>query len=167
MLLPRRVEPKWPESTCSRARSIKFLGCVKSRRHVIPDASAKAREVPQHMRHCSRDPRSRSCWALFGSTRVGGVCVEGGGRVSARVVLALVGPHVVYASESAPPTPVDPDLARDIAGAECYFFPHRSHLTCLPRLLIAQTQIRTHVERRNATDKPKRPNLMRNNSVEN
>lgn len=31
---------------------------MKSRRHVIPFASAKARGAPQHMRLCSRDPHT-------------------------------------------------------------------------------------------------------------
>lgn len=65
-----------PLATCNRARGITFLGRVKSRRHVIPVASAKARGAPQHMRLCSREPpRSRSCSAspheLFRSTRGG------------------------------------------------------------------------------------------------
>lgn len=45
-----------PLATCNRARGITFLGRVKSRRHVIPVASAKARGAPQHMRLCSREP---------------------------------------------------------------------------------------------------------------
>lgn len=44
-----------PLATCNRARGITFLGRVKSRRHVIPVASAKARGAPQHMRLCSRE----------------------------------------------------------------------------------------------------------------
>lgn len=82
------------------ATGITFLERVKSGRRVIPAASAKA----QHM----REPPQ-----LFGVP-----------AFSARVALALVGPHAVSRgrADRVPTTPGAPNLARDISAGPQYFF---------------------------------------------
>lgn len=113
-----------PPATSRGARGITFLDCVKSRRHVIPVASAKARGAPQHMRLCSRDPAAAVVQHHRMDCSGWEMCVWGGG-VRHKFYWHL-SDHTVSTRRRAnrvPPTPVAPNLARDIsAGADDYFF---------------------------------------------